>query len=87
MIHDSITVETVPEMEDAQDEEMAELEMAEEIEERKRMQDMIIVQTPPEYLAEGDSSASERTDQADIIEDDALQPPDEEEIEEVEMED
>lgn len=84
MIHDSITVETVPDVEDEQveetaefevDEEMAEFEVDEEAEESKGMQDMIIVQMPPEpSLAEGDSSVSECTIYGSVVEDDALKP-------------
>ena len=71
MIHDSITVEQVPHMEDEQDEEMAEFEVNEEAEESKEMQDMIIVQMSPESsLAEGDS-VSECTIYGSVVEDDA----------------
>ena len=70
--------------EEGEEVEMAELgevdvddeaEMEEETS-AKEMQDMIIVQTPPGLgiAEEGDSSASERTDQGDIVEDGELEP-------------
>ena len=75
MIHDSITVEQLPDMEDEQDEEMAEFEVDEKAEESKGMQDMIIVQMSPESsLAEGDYSVSECTIYGSVVEDDALKP-------------